>query len=102
LCCFGRDYLIKSLQVEKQHRLWFYFYGFNVTLVAGVGGLVWQPLGTLLAWLAWPFVTFTIVVVEWLARAPGSALDLVRVSPGWRPAAPAAWAAALAALSCAI
>ena len=50
--------------------------------LATLAGLVWQPLGALLAWLAWPFVTFTIAVVELLARLPGASVELGRLSFG--------------------
>jgi competence protein ComEC len=33
-------------------------------------GLIVEPLGQLVAYLAWPLVTYTIRVVEWLAGAP--------------------------------
>jgi competence protein ComEC len=46
--------------------------------IATLGALVAQPLGALLAWLAWPFVTFTIAVVELLAKVPGAAIQLDR------------------------
>jgi competence protein ComEC len=32
-----------------------------------LSGMVLQPLGQILAWIAWPFMAFTIRVVEWLA-----------------------------------
>jgi competence protein ComEC len=37
-------------------------------------GLVYYPLGQLAAPLAWPFVLFTIRVVEWFASLPGGVL----------------------------
>ena len=39
-------------------------------------GLAWRPAGQLLAWLAWPFVAYTIRLVEALGRLPFAAIDL--------------------------
>lgn len=39
-------------------------------------GMFWLPLGTLLTWLAWPLVAYTIRVIEWLAPFPGGNLNL--------------------------
>jgi competence protein ComEC len=38
--------------------------------LAVIAGLVWQPLGQAAAYLAWPFVVFTVRVVEFFARFP--------------------------------
>ncbi|HEX7976556.1 MAG TPA: ComEC/Rec2 family competence protein, partial [Anaerolineales bacterium] len=43
-------------------------------------GLVWQPLGQIAAWLAWPFVLYTIRVVEFFARLPAANLVLGEVT----------------------
>lgn len=37
-------------------------------------GLVFRPLGQLMAYLAWPFTAYTIRVVEWLGGIPGSVI----------------------------
>jgi competence protein ComEC len=50
--------------------------------VAALAGLLWLPLGQALGWVAWLFLTFTIVVVELTARVPYAALDVGRVSLG--------------------
>jgi competence protein ComEC len=42
--------------------------------------LVFQPLGQLLTYLAWPFVVFTIRVVEFFARFPGATLELGQIA----------------------
>jgi competence protein ComEC len=39
-------------------------------------GLAWLPLGKLAAWFAWPFVAYTIRVVEGFARLPGGEIVL--------------------------
>jgi competence protein ComEC len=39
-------------------------------------GLVFQPLGQAAAYLAWPFVVYTIRMVEWLASIPQAAFSL--------------------------
>ena len=46
--------------------------------IAAIGALIAQPLGWLLAWLAWPFVTFTIAMVELLAQVPGATIPIDR------------------------
>ncbi|MFQ5943535.1 MAG: ComEC/Rec2 family competence protein [Anaerolineales bacterium] len=48
--------------------------------LAVIAGMVWLPLGQLLAWLAWPFPAFTIRVVDLFARFPSAAIDLGSVS----------------------
>ncbi len=48
--------------------------------IATIGALIAQPLGWLLAWLAWPFATFTIAMVELLAQVPGATIPLDRFS----------------------
>ncbi|HEY6073351.1 MAG TPA: ComEC/Rec2 family competence protein, partial [Anaerolineales bacterium] len=39
------------------------------------------PLGQLTAWMAWPFVEYTIRAVEWFDRLPGGTLYLGNTSP---------------------
>ncbi|HPL28708.1 MAG TPA: DNA internalization-related competence protein ComEC/Rec2 [Anaerolineae bacterium] len=39
-------------------------------------GLVWHPLGQLFAYLAWPFIAWTIAAVERLGALPWAAVDL--------------------------
>jgi competence protein ComEC len=48
--------------------------------LALLAGTISYPLGQLLAWVAWPFVAYTIRVVEFLASFPGGALNLGEVS----------------------
>ena len=43
-------------------------------------GLVFQPLGQAAAYLAWPFVVYTIRMVEWLASVPQAAFSVGRIS----------------------
>jgi competence protein ComEC len=43
-------------------------------------GSFWQPLGQVLATLAWPFIAFTIRAVEWFATFPGGSFSLGSVS----------------------
>ncbi len=51
--------------------------------LAVIGGLIWLPLGQLLATLAWPFVAYTIRGVEALASLPHATLSLGRLGlPG--------------------
>ena len=46
-------------------------------------GLVSQPLGQLAAYLAWPFVAYTIRAVEWFAGFPGGVIVLGNVALFW-------------------
>jgi competence protein ComEC len=39
-------------------------------------GLVWLPLGQVVAWLAWPFSAYTIAFVQFFARLPYAAFAL--------------------------
>ncbi|MFV1858729.1 MAG: ComEC/Rec2 family competence protein [Anaerolineales bacterium] len=48
--------------------------------MAMLAGMIWLPLGQLIAWLAWPFPAFTIRVVDLLAKVPSAAIDLGPVS----------------------
>lgn len=48
--------------------------------LAVIVGLIYMPLGQLLAYLAWPFVGYTIRVVELIAGSFDGVLDLGRVS----------------------
>ncbi len=74
---------ILVLPAQQQVMLW--------GALATLGSLVWLPLGRLLGWVAWPFLAWTIWVVEQtatLARAmPGP--EYLRASGVW------AWYAAL-------
>ncbi len=48
--------------------------------IATMGAMIQPTLGYWLYWLAWPFVTFTIVVIELLAKAPLAAIAIDRFS----------------------
>jgi competence protein ComEC len=48
--------------------------------LALLAGLVWAPLGQALGYLSWPFVAYTIRMVELLARVPGGNLALGEVA----------------------
>jgi competence protein ComEC len=43
-------------------------------------GMIYPPLGQMAAYLAWPFVVFTIRAVELLAKVPAAALSLGQVA----------------------
>jgi competence protein ComEC len=45
-----------------------------------IAGWIWLPFGRALAWLAWPFVAFTIRTVEYFARWPLASIDLGQLS----------------------
>jgi competence protein ComEC len=44
--------------------------------LAVIMGLIWQPLGQAAAYLAWPFVVYTVRVVEFFARLPFGEMHL--------------------------
>ena len=48
--------------------------------LATLVGMIWLPLGQLLAWIAWPFPAFTIRVVDLFAAVPSAAIDLGPIS----------------------
>lgn len=48
--------------------------------LAVILGFVYQPLGQLISYTAWPFVAYTIRIVEILAKIPGSAITIGKVS----------------------
>jgi competence protein ComEC len=41
-----------------------------------LAGMIFQPVGQLLAWATWPFTAYTIRVVEWLAAIPHGSIPL--------------------------
>ena len=45
-----------------------------------ITGLVFPPVGQLMAWVAWPFSAYTIRVVEWLAAIPHGSIPLSQVA----------------------
>jgi competence protein ComEC len=57
-----------------------------IMIVGGLGlilGLIWLPLGRLAAPLVYPFVLYTIRVVEWFSRLPIRAGAVGEISPLW-------------------
>ncbi|MEN8097828.1 MAG: ComEC/Rec2 family competence protein [Chloroflexota bacterium] len=50
-------------------------------MIAMIGGLIWKPLGMLIAWVSYPFPWWTIQSVEWTARIPWASI----------PVAPSIW-----------
>lgn len=44
-------------------------------------GLIWTPLGQIVAWVAWPAVAFTIQAVSFFARWPAAAIQLGGTAP---------------------
>jgi competence protein ComEC len=48
--------------------------------LAALTGMVFQPLGQVIAYLAWPFIVYTIRLVELFARLPGAAWTLPPLS----------------------
>ncbi len=48
--------------------------------VALIGGLILRPIGQLLGWAAWVFLTYTIVIVQWTATFPLASVELGNVT----------------------
>ena len=46
-------------------------------------GMIWLPLGQLVAYLAWPFVAYTIKLVEWLSNLVGNSSGSLSVGMGF-------------------
>lgn len=51
--------------------------------VATLSGLVWSPIGDLLAYAAWPFPALTIKAVTLLAKGPFASLTIENIHPLW-------------------
>ena len=51
--------------------------------LALIVGLIWLPLGKIIAWAAWPFTAYTIAFVELFAKVPGAYIGLGEVAPGF-------------------
>lgn len=49
--------------------------------LALLAGLVWLPLGQLLAWATWPLTAYTLAFVQFFADIPGAAISLGEVAP---------------------
>ncbi len=49
--------------------------------LATIAGLIWLPLGQVLGWIAWLFLTYTIRAVEITASIPFASLNLGYVNP---------------------
>lgn len=52
----------------------------SVSLLAG---FIIRPLGQVLSWLNWPFLTFFIKVIEWSAKLPGVSWTIGELSSWW-------------------
>ncbi len=51
--------------------------------LATVAGMVWLPLGQVVALFAWPFLQWLLVVSRWLSRVPGAYTTLPPFSVWW-------------------
>ncbi|MDP9314539.1 MAG: ComEC family competence protein [Chloroflexota bacterium] len=51
--------------------------------LASVAGMLWTPLGQLLALLAWPFLQWLLLVSRLLAHVPGAYTTLPPFAVGW-------------------
>ncbi|MCS7283864.1 MAG: ComEC/Rec2 family competence protein [Anaerolineae bacterium] len=48
--------------------------------LATLAGLLWLPLGQVLGWVAWLFLTYTIGIVQWAAGIPYAWVDVGRMT----------------------
>jgi competence protein ComEC len=48
--------------------------------IATLLGLVWLPMGQVVSWVAWLFLTYTVRIVEITVRIPFAAIDIQRPS----------------------
>ncbi len=48
--------------------------------LAVLAGMIFHPIGQLLAWAAWPFTAYTIRMVEWMATIPHGSIALGQVA----------------------
>ena len=51
--------------------------------LALITGLLWLPLGKIIAWAAWPFTAYTIAFVELFAKVPGASIGPGEVAPAF-------------------
>ena len=51
--------------------------------IATIAGMVWLPLGQLLALLTWPFLAWLLVAARWLSQVPGAYTTLPPFSVWW-------------------
>ncbi len=51
--------------------------------LALLAGMLWLPLGQIIGWAAWLFLTWTIQVIHLFALVPGVAIELGYVDPLW-------------------
>ena len=49
---------------------------------ATLAGMVWLPLGRLLAWVPWAGLAWTLAAVEWTARLPYAQVEVASFGPG--------------------
>ncbi len=48
--------------------------------LATLVGVILPPLGQVIAWVAWPFLAWTIGIVEWMARLPYASFEVGRLA----------------------
>ncbi len=63
--------------------------------LALLAGMIFPPLGQVVGWAAWLFLTWTLQVIHLFAQVPGAAIGLGYVDPLWG----AAYVAVLAAIT---
>jgi competence protein ComEC len=51
--------------------------------IATIGGMIWLPVGQILALLTWPFLAWLLVAAPWLSQVPGAYTTLPPFSVWW-------------------
>lgn len=70
---FGRLSIISP--IANVLVLWAIPYAMIFSLFDGLAGLTWWPIGRLFAYIAWPVLTYIIVITEWLAKIPLASIE---------------------------
>lgn len=69
---FGRLSIISP--IANVLVLWIIPYAMILSLLNGLAGLTWWPIGKLFAYIAWPVLTYIIMITEWLSKIPLASL----------------------------
>ena len=70
---FGRLSIISP--IANVLVLWIIPYAMILSLFDGFAGLTWWPVGRLFAYIAWPVLTYIIVITDWLSKIPLASLE---------------------------
>lgn len=71
---FGRLSIISP--IANVLVLWIIPYAMIFSLFDGLAGLTWWPVGRLFAYIAWPVLTYIILIIEWLSKIPLASIEV--------------------------